>query len=58
MPKQVIRIRLKAFDHKVLDASAVKIVDSAVRTGASVSGPVTIANRAPFIHSTTLYFQK
>ncbi len=42
MPKQVIRIRLKAFDHKVLDASAVKIVDSAVRTGASVSGPVPL----------------
>ena len=42
MPKQVIRIRLKAYDHKVLDASAVKIVDSAIRTGASVSGPVPL----------------
>ncbi len=42
MPKQIIRIRLKAFDHKMLDASAVKIVDTATRTGASVSGPVPL----------------
>ncbi len=42
MSKQVIRIRLKAFDHQVLDASATKIVDTASRTGASVSGPVPL----------------
>ncbi|MCL1805174.1 MAG: 30S ribosomal protein S10 [Clostridiales bacterium] len=40
--QQKIRIRLKAFDHKVLDASAEKIVDTAKRTGASVAGPVPL----------------
>ena len=40
--QQKIRIRLKAFDHKVLDASAEKIVDIAKRTGASVAGPVPL----------------
>ncbi|WP_018131279.1 30S ribosomal protein S10 [Effusibacillus pohliae] len=42
MAKQKIRIRLKAFDHKVLDASAEKIVDTAKRSGASVSGPIPL----------------
>ncbi len=42
MSKQKIRIRLKAFDHKTLDQSAEKIVDTAKRTGASVSGPVPL----------------
>jgi small subunit ribosomal protein S10 len=37
-----IRIRLKAFDHRVLDQSAVRIVDTARRTGARVSGPVPL----------------
>ena len=37
-----IRIRLKAFDHVVLDQSAEKIVDTAKRTGAKVSGPVPL----------------
>jgi small subunit ribosomal protein S10 len=40
--KQKIRIRLKAFDHQVLDQSAEKIVDTAKRTGARVSGPVPL----------------
>ena len=40
--QQKIRIRLKAFDHKILDQSAEKIVDTAKRTGASVSGPVPL----------------
>lgn len=40
--KQKIRIRLKAFDHQVLDQSAEKIVDTAKRTGAKVSGPVPL----------------
>ena len=40
--QQKIRIRLKAFDHKVLDASAEKIVETAKRTGASVAGPVPL----------------
>ncbi|HHY80924.1 MAG TPA: 30S ribosomal protein S10, partial [Thermoanaerobacter sp.] len=40
MPKQKIRIRLKAFDHAILDQSAQKIVETAKRTGAEVSGPI------------------
>ncbi|MGL4607963.1 MAG: 30S ribosomal protein S10 [Eubacteriaceae bacterium] len=42
MAKQKIRIRLKAFDHKILDQSAERIVETAKRTGASVSGPVPL----------------
>jgi small subunit ribosomal protein S10 len=42
MAKQKIRIRLKAYDHKILDASAEKIVDTAKRSGASVSGPIPL----------------
>jgi small subunit ribosomal protein S10 len=42
MAKQRIRIRLKAFDHRLLDASAEKIVDTAKRTGAAVSGPIPL----------------
>lgn len=39
---QKIRIRLKAFDHKILDQSAERIVDTAKRTGARVSGPIPL----------------
>ena len=42
MAKQKIRIRLKAFDHQLLDQSAEKIVETAKRTGASVSGPIPL----------------
>lgn len=42
MAKQKIRIRLKAFDHKILDQSAQKIVDTAKKTGANVSGPIPL----------------
>ena len=42
MPAQKIRIRLRAFDHRILDRSAERIVDTAKRTGASVSGPVPL----------------
>jgi small subunit ribosomal protein S10 len=42
MSKQKIRIRLKAFDHKLLDQSAERIVETAKRTGASVSGPIPL----------------
>lgn len=40
--KQKIRIRLKAYDHELLDTSAQRIVETAKRTGASVSGPVPL----------------
>jgi small subunit ribosomal protein S10 len=43
--QQKIRIRLKAFDHQVLDASAERIVETAKRTGAKVSGPVPLPTR-------------
>ncbi|MDE3074444.1 MAG: 30S ribosomal protein S10 [Chloroflexota bacterium] len=57
MPKQRIRIRLKAHDHKIIDQSASQIVDTAQRTGAVVSGPVPLPTdiekytvlRSPFI---------
>ena len=57
MQKQRIRIRLKAFDHRILDQSAVQIVDTAERTGAAVAGPVPLPTkiekytviRSPFI---------
>ena len=39
---QKIRIKLKAYDHKVLDQSAEKIVDTVKRTGARISGPVPL----------------
>src|SRR5437763_9852096 len=45
MPKQRIRIRLKAFDHKGLDQAARQIVETAERTGAQVAGPVPLPTR-------------
>jgi small subunit ribosomal protein S10 len=42
MAKQKIRIRLKAYDHRVLDQSARQIVETAERTGAAVVGPVPL----------------
>mgnify|MGYP001052351048 FL=1 len=40
-----IRIRLKAYDHKVMDQSAKQIIDTAIRTGATVAGPVPLPTR-------------
>ena len=42
MAKQTIRTRLKAFEHRMLDQSADKIVETAKRTGASISGPIPL----------------
>jgi small subunit ribosomal protein S10 len=42
MANEKIRIRLKAFDHRLLDQSANNIVETAKNTGASVSGPVPL----------------
>ena len=45
MAKQRIRIRLKAYDHRVLDESAKRIVETAERTGATVVGPVPLPTK-------------
>ena len=45
MDSQNIRIRLKAFDHRVLDQSATEIVTTARRTGAQVRGPIPLPTR-------------
>jgi small subunit ribosomal protein S10 len=45
MAQQNIRIRLKAYDHRVLDQSVRQIVDTAERTGAMVVGPVPLPTR-------------
>lgn len=42
MDQQKIRIRMKAFDHKVLDQSTKEIVETAHRTGAKVAGPIPL----------------
>ena len=42
MTSQNIRIRLKAYDHKLLDQSATEIVETARRTGAKVAGPIPL----------------
>lgn len=42
MQSTKIRIRLKSFDHRLLDQSAMEIVDTAKRTGAKVSGPIPL----------------
>src|SRR5437764_9928640 len=45
MQSQRIRIRLKAFDYRLIDQSALEIVDTAKRTGAVVRGPVPLPTR-------------
>ncbi len=57
MPKQKIRIKIKGFDHKLVDQAAEQIVDAIERTGAVVSGPIPLPTqikkfsviRSPFI---------
>mgnify|MGYP000951965721 CR=1 FL=1 len=46
---QKIRIKLKSFDHKVLDSSAQKIVETAKRTGADVAGPIPLPTKKEVI---------
>ncbi len=45
MQSQTIRIRLKAFDYRVLDASTLEIVNTAKRTGAQVRGPIPLPTK-------------
>ena len=50
MQNQRIRIRLKAFDHRLIDQSTQEIVDTAKRTGAQVKGPIPLpTNKEKFI---------
>lgn len=60
MASQTIRIRLKSYEHGILDESAAKIVATAKRTGAEISGPVPLpTERTLFTHcsSFTTYEQ-
>ena len=45
MANQMIRIRLKAYDHQLIDSSAGKIVETAKRNGAQVSGPIPLPTK-------------
>ena len=45
MANQVIRITLKAYDHQLIDQSAKKIIETAKKTGAQVSGPVPLPTK-------------
>lgn len=57
MPKGKIRIRLKSYDYRIIDETCQKIVDTAVKTGAGIVGPVPlptkkqifVVNKSPFI---------
>ena len=49
MASQRIRIKLKAYDHNLIDQSAAKIVDTAKRTGAKVSGPIPLPTQKEII---------
>lgn len=58
VPRQKIRIRLKAYDHRIIDKAATKIIETAERTGAIVVGPIPLPTektkmtvlRSPFVH--------
>ena len=45
MQNQIIRIRLRGYDHRILDRSTMEIVETAKRTGAKVSGPIPLPTR-------------
>lgn len=57
MPKGRIRVRLQAYDHRIIDEAAAKILETALSTGAQVVGPVPLptrrklitVNRSPFV---------
>jgi small subunit ribosomal protein S10 len=57
-PKQKIRIKLKAYDHKIIDTSAKQIIDVLLRYGAKIGGPIPLpteihrytVNRDVFVH--------
>jgi len=57
MPKGRIRIKLKSYDYRLIDETCQKLVDTAIRTGASIIGPIPlptktetfVVNKSPFI---------
>lgn len=57
MPKGRIRIKLKAYDHRLIDETCQKLVDTAIRTGALIVGPIPlptkkevfVVNKSPFV---------
>src|SRR5690606_26224637 len=61
MSKQKIRIKIKSFDHKVIDATAEQIIRTAESTGAIVAGPIPLqtsirkytVNKSSFVHKTS-----
>lgn len=60
-PKQRLRIKVKAFDHKVIDDTTKLIIDTAERTGAMINGPIPLptkiekftVNKSTFVHKTS-----
>ena len=53
MAKGRLRVRLKSFDHRVLDEAAAKILDTAITTGAKVAGPIPLPTDRKLITVTT-----
>ena len=49
MPKGRIRVRLKSYDHRVIDEATAKIVDSALSSGAKVSGPIPLPTKRKLV---------
>ena len=56
-PRQRIRIRLKAYDHEIIDQSTKKIVETVLRTQAKVRGPVPLPTETPPLHGDPLASQ-
>lgn len=53
MPKGRIRVRLKSYDHRVIDDAAAKILETALATGAQVVGPVPLPTKRKLVTVTT-----
>lgn len=45
MPKGLIKIKLKSFDHRLIDETCQKLVDTATKTGASIKGPIPLPTK-------------
>ncbi|MBI5306493.1 30S ribosomal protein S10 [Candidatus Wolfebacteria bacterium] len=61
MPQSKLRLRVKSYDHRLIDNSVKQIVDTAIRNGAEVVGPIPLptefkrytVNRSTFVHKTS-----